>query len=123
MKAENWMETTCRLRESDLNKKLVYIITDDLLNAYDKKDLYTFNWICNTVFYTEEMYQSFIDILNPFVDEMENIYEAFSWYNVQLGYPSLPKIKKPTMQDMVNLMKHLNNPDEFKEYYNKLMTA
>lgn len=123
MKAENWMDTDRRLRKSDFNEKLVCQITDDLFDARDREDLYIFNWIVETALYNEEMFDKFFYILNPFVDEMERIYEAFSWYNVKCGREPLPKVNRPTMQDIVSLWKYfLNNDKEgFEKEFNRIL--
>lgn len=123
MKAENWMDTDRRLRKSDFNEKLVCQITDDLFDARDREDLYIFNWIVETALYNEEMFDKFFYILNPFVDEMERIYEAFSWYNVKCGRKPLPKVNKPTMQDMVSLLKYVSENDKegFEKEFNRIL--
>lgn len=123
MKAENWMDTQRRLRKSDLNEKLVCQITDDLFNARDTENLYLFNWIVDTALYNEEIFDKFFDILNPFVDEMERIYEAFSWYNIKCGREPLPKVNKPTMQDMAPLLMYVikNDKEGFNREFNRIL--
>ena len=123
MKAENWMDTQRRLRKSDLNEKLVCQITDDLFNARDTENLYLFNWIVDTALYNEEIFNKFFDILNPFVDEMERIYEAFSWYNIKCGREPLPKVNKPTMQDIALLLMYVtkNDKEGLEKEYNRIL--
>lgn len=123
MKAEDWMNTNRRLRKSDLNEKLVCQITDDLFNARDTENLYLFNWIVDTALYNEEIFNKFFDILNPFVDEMERIYEAFSWYNIKYGREPLPKVNKPTMQDMTLLLMYFtkNDKEGFNREFNRIL--
>ena len=123
MKAEDWMNTNRRLRKSDLNEKLVCQITDDLFNARDTENLYLFNWIVDTALYNEEIFNKFFDILNPFVDEMERIYEAFSWYNIKCGREPLPKVNKPTMQDMPLLLMYVikNDKEGFNREFNRIL--
>lgn len=123
MKAENWMDTQRRLRKSDFNEKLVCQITDDLFDARDNEDFNRFNWIVGIALYNEEICNRFFDILNPFVDEMERIYEAFSWYNVKCGREPLPEVNKPTMEDMILLLKYVaeNDKNGFEKEYNRIL--
>ena len=73
--------------------------------------------------YNEEICNRFFDILNPFVDEMERIYEAFSWYNVKCGREPLPEVNKPTMEDMILLLKYVaeNDKNSFEKEYNRIL--